>query len=76
MGHEHLSAVISINAELTQKLSHDDLVSNFAAKKCEDMDECGEPSIPWLLKMQHQTQSVCRKVFFLSLYFPLHSTTQ
>lgn len=45
MGHEHLSAVISINAEFTQKLSHDDLVSNFAAKNCEEMDECGKWSI-------------------------------
>lgn len=78
MGHEHLSAVISINAELTQKLLHDDLVSDSAAKKCEETDECGEWSILSLPKMQHQTQWMCReyKVLFLSLYFVFHSTIQ
>ena len=36
MGQERLSglAVISINGEVAQKLSYDDLISDFAAKKC------------------------------------------
>lgn len=36
MGQEHLSglAVISINGEVAQKLSYDDLISDFAARIC------------------------------------------
>lgn len=40
MGQERLSglAVISINAELAKKLSYDDLINEFAAKKCRRVD--------------------------------------
>lgn len=36
MGQERLSglAVISINGEVSQKLSYDDLISDFAVRKC------------------------------------------
>jgi len=49
MGQERLSglAVISINAELAQKLSYDDLINDFAARKCRCVHLY---SLPQLLK--------------------------